>query len=75
MLFQLNEGSTTIDLAVVQWFDFKYNLEDLHIKYGCSYIKLTNEYDIIPIESIADLVHIVPHFGYDNSFFVNSFLF
>ena len=45
------------------------------MKYGCPYIKLLNEYDIIPIESIADLVHIIPRFGHDNSFFVNLFLF
>ena len=64
-----------MDLAVVQWFDFKYQSEHLHIKYGCPYVKLLDEYDIVPIETIADIVHIVPHFGCDNSFFVNSFLF
>ena len=56
---------------IVLWFDFKYQSEVLHIKHGCSYIKSLVEHDIIPIESISDIVHIVPHFGHDNSFFVN----
>ncbi|CAB5389003.1 unnamed protein product [Rhizophagus irregularis] len=75
LLFCLKDNSLTTDLAVIQWFDFKYQSEDLRLKHGCPYVKLLDEYDIIPIESITDLIHVIPHFGHDNSFFVNSFLF
>jgi hypothetical protein len=40
----------------------------------CPYIKLTNLYNLIPIESINETVHIVPQFEKANSYYVNTFI-
>jgi hypothetical protein len=37
-------------------------------------MKLTNLYNLIPIESINEIVHVVPHFEKENSYYVNTFV-
>jgi hypothetical protein len=39
---------------------------DKRHKLGCPYMKLTNLYDIIPLESVVRNVHVVPDFNYNN---------
>ncbi|CAG8532864.1 31_t:CDS:2 [Dentiscutata heterogama] len=41
---------------------------------GYCFAKLTNIYNLIPVESINNLVHIVPQFDTTNSYYVNIFL-
>jgi hypothetical protein len=70
------EGYHSIfDVALVQWYDFRYDDEDRRFKFGCPLVKLVNDYDFIPVESIVELVHIVPRFDKSNEYFVNYFIF
>ena len=63
------------DVALVQWYDFCYDNENGRFKYGCPLVKLVNIYDFIPVESIIELIHVVPRFDKSNEYFVNYFIF
>lgn len=65
--------NNTIKLALIQWYDFK--LQNTPYKYGCPYIKLVEIYNIIEVDAIQDVVHIIPRFNKDNEYFVNNFIF
>ena len=43
--------------------------------YGCPHIMLKNSYNLIDIEAIQDIVHIIPRFNSINEHFVNKFIF
>ena len=49
----------SFDLALVQWYEFRYKNDSHLYKYSCPLLKLTNVYNFIPIESIIELVHII----------------
>lgn len=66
---------SSFDLALVRWYDFRYNDQCRMYKYGCPLLKLTSEYCFIPTESIVELVHIIQRAGYENEHFVNVFMF
>ncbi|PKK56601.1 hypothetical protein RhiirC2_799672 [Rhizophagus irregularis] len=76
MLFGLKiPGHDEQELALVHWYDFKYN--DLHrlFKYDCPYVKRIPMFTVIAIESIIEPVHIIPCFNKTNEYFVNYFIF
>ncbi|UZO27203.1 uncharacterized protein OCT59_019408 [Rhizophagus irregularis] len=76
MLFGLKiPGHNEQELALVHWYDFKYN--DLHrlFKYDCPYVKHIPMFTVIAIESIIEPVHIIPCFNKTNEYFVNYFIF
>ena len=60
-------------LALIQWYDFK--LEKTLYKYRYAYIKLTDIYNIVEIEAIYDIVHVIPRFGKKNEYLINKFIF
>ena len=62
-----------LNLALIQWYDFKY--QNWPYLYECSQLKLTEIYNFIDIESIQDIVHIIPRFNSNNEYFVNKFIF
>jgi hypothetical protein len=62
-----------LQLALVQWYDFK--LKRTPYKYECAYIKLTDIYNIVEIEAIHDIVHVIPRFGKKNEYLINKFIF
>jgi hypothetical protein len=62
-----------LHLVLVQWYDFK--LEKTPYKYGCAYMKLVEIYNIIEIEAIYDIVHIIPRFDKKNEYLINKFIF
>ena len=62
-----------LNLALIQWYDFKY--QNRPYLYECSRLKLTEIYNFIDIESIQDIVHIIPRFNSNNEYFVNKFIF
>ncbi len=37
-------------------------------------MKMTNLYNLIPIESINEIVHVVPQFKKNNSYYINTFI-
>ena len=63
----------SLKLALIQWYDFKS--EKTPYKYECTYIKLTEIFNIVNIEAIYDIVHIIPHFDKENEYLVNKFIF
>ncbi|CAB5365802.1 unnamed protein product [Rhizophagus irregularis] len=69
----LPNNHPTFPIAFIRWYDYcsKQHLT----KYGCSHMKLINSYDIIPFDSIVEVVHMVKRFDYQNEFFVNKFIF
>ena len=60
-------------LALVQWYDFKSS-ENPYL-YECPLLEKTNMFNLIEIEAINDIIHIIPRFNIDNKFLVNKFLF
>ena len=63
---------STFNVALVQWYDFRYNDEN---KHGCPLVKLVNVYDFIPVESIIELVHVVSRYDKKNEYYINYFIF
>ena len=58
-------------LVLVQWYDFK-SPDETPFVYGCPLLKLVELYNLIEIESIKDIVHIVSRFNKINELFVNK---
>jgi hypothetical protein len=71
-MIKIIEKNTILNLALIQWYDFK---ETNPYCYGCSRLKLINHFNFIDIEAIHDIVHIVPRFNSNNEYFVNKFIF
>ena len=58
-----------ITFAMVKWYDYcEHDNEELEI-YGCPRLKLLNDYDIVPLDSIEHAVHIIPIFHKKKSIF------
>ena len=64
---EICDYSTSFDVTLIQWYDFIYknNIQCLY-KYDCSFLKFLNSYNFVPIESIYEIVHIVPHANQEN---------
>jgi hypothetical protein len=62
-----------LNLALIQWYDFKN--KRYPYKYGCPHLKLKEIYNLVTIEAIRGIVHIVPQFGKENEYFVNKYIF
>jgi hypothetical protein len=63
-------------LALVHWYQFKHaNTPSKFYLYDCPYVEFVDEYCFIPLESINEIVHVVPWFGLNNSYFINKFIF
>ena len=65
----------SFDLALVRWYDFRYNDRRRLYKYDCPLLKLTDEYSFVPVESIIELVQIIHRAEYQNEYFANVFMF
>jgi hypothetical protein len=61
-----------LNLALIQWYDF-VNLKQPCL-YECPLLKRLQEFLFIPIESIKEVVHIIPRFDKENQYFVNKFI-
>jgi hypothetical protein len=68
----MNNG-VPMHLALVQWYDFKSS--ENPCLYECPLLKKTNLFNLIEIEAINDIIHIIPRFNKNNEFLVNKFLF
>jgi hypothetical protein len=68
---------SSFDLALIRWYDFHfyYKSGSRCYKYDCPLLKLTNEYNFVPVESIVELVQIIQRAEYQNEYFVNIFMF
>jgi len=65
------EQNTTLNLALVQWYDFKAN----PYYHGCPRLKLIENFNFIDVEAIQDTVHIILCFNSNNEYLVNKFIF
>jgi len=70
------ENSSSVDLALIQWYDFRYknDLRRLY-KYDCPLLQITNTYNVMPIESIIELVQVVQRAEHHDEYFVNIYMF
>ena len=70
------EGYSSFDLALVRWYDFHYKNDTRRLyKYDCPLLQLTNDYNVMPIESIIELVQIIQRAEQQNEYFVNIYMF
>ncbi len=70
------EGYLSSDLALVRWYDFCYKNNPARLyKYDCPLLQITNTYNVVPVESIIELVHIVQRAERQNEYFVNVYMF
>ena len=51
-----------------------YKNENRFFKYGYPLVKLVNIYDLIPVELIIELVHVVPRYDKKNEYYINYFI-
>ena len=63
------------NLALINWYDFKYNSKNLKYKFNCPYLKRTDQFTLISIEAVDNVVHVVKRFCKQNTYFVNYYLF
>jgi hypothetical protein len=71
------EDYASFDLALVRWYDFCYKNDPRRLyKYDCSLLKITDTYNVVPIESIIELVHVIKRASErQNEYFVNMYMF
>ena len=70
--FFRGETKEPYDLAMICWFEIV--LEEFKV-YSCPQLYYTDEYNIIPIGSIDQEVHIIQRFDKKNCFLLNKFIF
>ena len=77
MLININiEGYSSFNLALVQWYDFRYKNNNQRLyKYNCPLLQITNGYNVVPVESIIELVQVVQWAEQQNEYFVNVYIF
>ena len=70
------KGYSSFNLALVQWYDFCYknDIQRLY-KYSCPLLQITDMYNVIPIESIIELVQVIQRAEKQNEYFVNIYMF
>ncbi|UZO03189.1 uncharacterized protein OCT59_023598 [Rhizophagus irregularis] len=49
-------------------------VQSKHFRLDCPYMKMTNLYNLIPIESINEIVHVIPQFEKVDSYYINTFV-
>ena len=69
------ENHSSFDLALVRWYDFRYNDPQRLYKYECPLLQLTDIYNFVPVESIIELIHIIKRAEKQNEYFNNIYIF
>jgi hypothetical protein len=70
------KGYSSFNLALVQWYDFRYKNDiQRSYKYSCPLLQITDMYNVIPIESIIELVQVIQRAEKQNKYFVNIYMF
>jgi hypothetical protein len=76
MLFNVTIEDLSFDLALVQWYDFRYkNDKQRMYKYDCLLLQNISTYNAIPVESIIELIQVVERAEKQNEYFVNMYMF
>ncbi|RHZ70976.1 hypothetical protein Glove_264g3 [Diversispora epigaea] len=85
IMFIRDDEIEKIEMGIFQWYDYAANVskvlsnqnevgDERHV-LGCPYLKLLNSYDLVPLESINRIVHIIPDFSNSKYFFVDNYIF
>ena len=70
------KGYSSFNLALIQWYDFRHKNDiQRSYKYGCPLLQITDMYNVIPIESIIELVQVIQRAEKQNEYFVNIYMF
>lgn len=70
------EDYSSFDLALVRWYDFRHKKDARRLyKYDCPLLQLTNTYNVVPVESIIELVQLIQRAEQRNEYFVNIYMF
>ena len=77
MLFNVTiKDYSSFDLVLVQWYDFRYkNDKQRMYKYDCPLLQKISTYNIIPVESIIELIQVIERAEKQNEYFVNIYMF
>ncbi len=63
---------------MVKWYNYcepkRGDRESTEI-YGCPRLRMLQEYNVVPLDSISHAVHIIPRFHKENQFLMNRYLF
>ncbi|RHZ82344.1 hypothetical protein Glove_109g68 [Diversispora epigaea] len=73
IMFIRDDKIEKIEMGIFQWYDYAANvskvlsnqneIEDERHVLGCPYLKLLNSYDLVSLENINRIVHIIPDFS------------
>jgi len=85
IMFIRNNEIEEIEMGIFQWYDYAANVnkvfssqnevvDERHV-LGCPYLKLLDSYDLVPLDSINRIVHIIPDFNNNKCFFVSNYIF
>ena len=70
------ENYSSFDLALVRWYDFHHKNDQRRLyKYDCPLLHITNMYNVVPVESFIELMHIIQRAEKQNEYFVNVYMF
>ena len=69
---QIRNKKEIYELALIQWYEFKYQTKNRLFKYECPHLKLIEIFTLVAIDSIIESVHIIPRFGKENEYLVNG---
>ena len=70
------EAYSSFDLMLIRWYDFRYkNDKQRMYKYDCPLLQKISTYNIIPVESIIELIQVVERAEKQNEYFVNIYMF
>ncbi|RHZ75419.1 hypothetical protein Glove_214g1 [Diversispora epigaea] len=70
---EIFEYTSDNGVCFAQWYDFTSSVNPY--LYECPLLEKTNIFNLIEIEAINDIIHIIPRFIDNNEFLVNKFLF
>ena len=63
------QENESFSFVMVKWYDYclptRKESEPLDI-FGCPRVKMLEEYNIVPLESVVESVHVIPRFHKEN---------
>jgi len=72
------QENESFSFVMVKWYDYclptRKEPEPLDI-FGCPRVKMLKEYNIVPLESVVESVHVIPRFHKENQYLVNKYIF
>ena len=70
------ENSHSFDLALVRWYDFRYKNDVRRLyKYDCPLLQITDAYNVVPVESIVELIQVIQRAEHPDEHFINIYMF